>query len=68
MENQEKIKSLLIDLYLIENDMKKLSLKIQDPAVNWDDTNILISELNDKEIMLKNKKEDIINLLKLMKW
>ena len=68
MENQEKIKSLLIDLYIIENDMKKLSLKIQDPAVNWDDTNILISELNDKEIILKQKKEEIINTLKLMKW
>ena len=68
MKNQEKIKSLLIDLYIIENDMKKLSLKIQDPAVNWDETNILISELNDKEIMLKNKKEEIINILKSMKW
>ena len=68
MENQEKIKSSLLELYAIENDMKKLSLKIQDPAVNWDETNILISELNDKEIILKEKKEEIINTLKLMKW
>lgn len=68
MENQEKIKSCLLELYGIENDMKKLSKKIQDPAVNWDETNILISELNDKEIMLKNKKEEIINILKSMQW